>query len=901
MIIEVRDITGKQTATGHCAFPSGTTLGEVFARDARLRAAKKRIVKVQLNGADTPNWEEIHPEKHDKVTVILEPGEYISLIISIIVAVISIVRFIISLVNQPKSPKLQQPTPTYAFEGLRNTFTPGNVVPVLYGEHEAGGQVLMYYVDVIDKKKEKFYELLAVSEGELDSCQKIFVNQIASTEIAEVETDFRLGTSSQSIIPGFERIKNTFYDGRDFTKDMQETGSQSIVYPTVSNDVEGVDLQVFFPDGIGAMRTVGAEAGSIRKINIDYAIRYSVAGQNQWSEKISKRNAAANRQPFIDNFHLDFPKPGAWDIEVWWDKSNRRPRYGTDFFRTILLNVTEYRGEAGAFSGTALVAVKGVGSKKVQGGQPLITSIWRGRKVRIYTSPSSYFVGWTQNPAWCMRDYMTNSVYGMGPYITDADIHIPSFLEFAELADSQTVICDDTVDACSKSASDAQAIMGDPRIYTAFAPGNAPDPLTRPVLPNPAQDPIRFVSTAFSTPMAGIINCHQCCPHGDFPFVTGVRTPDRFCDRPEITAEFRGSSGHGVAGFGMHMYSGATWDNYTGYAFIYNEGLHKIAVARYNNQSVATTGTILAQASVTLSPGNVVHFLVEPPVYGPQSANFPTSANHALWVSVARSWGGVFTDLILGARDALPNSGGLNNEYGTNLGGITMPVSESFPSLEPLPPKLGGYNDQLWDQFTNVCGTCYCEPTLIDWGCDDPAIANCDNFAEELDPLCGLICPYGQFAQIEYDGSLQPGGIAIRVPETATSADFTGLMAIYVPDQTTVAVYVYSHTPINTEGSLLSFVSQTMNSGDILKLQVASGQTEVYQTYRNSSLLITSSVTNARLDIFNDCVWEIRSGSALSPTNGANPPTIATTYFPGAAGFPTAPTSYYQTCGDTFV
>src|SRR6185295_1503931 len=156
MIIEVRDITGQQSATGHVAFPDGTTLGDVFQKDERLRAARKRILRVQLNGADVTDWENIHPNKHDKVTVIMEPGEYWAIIGAVISIILSVVRFIISLVMQPKSPKLQGPTPTYTFEGLRNTFTPGNVVQVVYGEHEVGGQVLMYYVDVIDNKHEKF-------------------------------------------------------------------------------------------------------------------------------------------------------------------------------------------------------------------------------------------------------------------------------------------------------------------------------------------------------------------------------------------------------------------------------------------------------------------------------------------------------------------------------------------------------------------------------------------------------------------------------------------------------------------------------------------------------------------------------------------------------------------------
>jgi len=761
----------------------------------------------------------------------------------------------------------------------------------------------MYYVDVIDNKHEKFNMLVGVSEGPIDSVQKIFINQMEAQEIAGLETEVRLGTTSQSIIPGFEVIKNTFFDGRDFTQDFEDTGSQSIIYPTVSNDVEAVDLQVLFPAGIGAMRTVGDAAGEIRDVSIDYSVRYSVAGNNQWSEPVIRRNTGGSRQAIIDSNRITFPKPGAWDLEIAWVHASRGMRPGTDFYQTVLQNVTEYRGPCGAFSGTALVSVKGVGSKKIQGGQPTLTSLIHGIRPRVYTSPTSYYYNWTQNPSWCLLDYMTNSVYGMGPYITTEDIDIQSFIDFGILSDSQTFICDDT-DQCSRSMSDDQAIMGTPRIYTTFPPGSPPPNAQQYALPNPPINPLRMVSTAFSQTLAGMTMCPQCCPHGEFPFITGVRTPDHFCDRPEITAEFRGSSGHGVAGFAMHIYSGATWFDFTGYGFIYNEGLHKFAAVRYNHQSLATTGTILGQANLTLSPGNVVNMLVEPPEYSGANSNYYILQNHILWVSVASSWGGVFTDIILAAGDGgvtseAGSTGGLNNDWGVNVGAITIPVAQSYPTTEIGLPKYGGYNDQFWDQFTNVCGKCYCEPTFIDWSCNDPAIANCDTQA--FSGASCFICPYGAFAQIQYDGGLDVGGVGIRA-ESTTAADFTGLVALYVPDQGTIGLWEYSHQSLASEGTLLTFVAHTISPGQILGLHVASGQTERYEVLVNSSVLISRSISFVDLDIFNGCYVEVRSGSAFPQPSG-NVPTITTTFFPATpptAPDVTAPTSFYRTCLDTF-
>ena len=61
----------------------------------------------------------------------------------------------------------------------------------------------------------------------------------------------------------------------------------------------------------------------------------------------------------------------------------------------------------------------------------------RGRSVRAYSDETTFVTTWTRNPAWCVLDYMTNSMYGMGAYITTSDANIQSFIDFATLCTSQ--------------------------------------------------------------------------------------------------------------------------------------------------------------------------------------------------------------------------------------------------------------------------------------------------------------------------------------------------------------------------------------------------------------------------------------------------------------------------------
>src|SRR3990167_9274211 len=168
MILEVEDLDGEK-GYGHVAVPPGLTLGEIFEREPKLRRVASHILHVTLNGLPLQDWRVCQPVKGDRVKIVVTPGEFFS-ILSAILTVVSVVQFFISLFNQPKARKASVTSPTYTFEGLADTIIPGEPVPVVYGQHRKGGQVLMYYVDVsADKKGQEMSMLLGMAEGEATS------------------------------------------------------------------------------------------------------------------------------------------------------------------------------------------------------------------------------------------------------------------------------------------------------------------------------------------------------------------------------------------------------------------------------------------------------------------------------------------------------------------------------------------------------------------------------------------------------------------------------------------------------------------------------------------------------------------------------------------------------------
>ena len=102
--------------------------------------------------------------------------------------------------------------------------------------------------------------------------------------------------------------------------------------------------------------------------------------------------------------------------------------YGTDGqSQSSLLNeLSSWSDETRPLSGIAYCAFKITWDADKYTGIPNIQALVQGRKVSTYDASSVETTGvFTDNPAWCLLDYLTNTRYGKGIDITDIDI--PSF------------------------------------------------------------------------------------------------------------------------------------------------------------------------------------------------------------------------------------------------------------------------------------------------------------------------------------------------------------------------------------------------------------------------------------------------------------------------------------------
>ena len=92
--------------------------------------------------------------------------------------------------------------------------------------------------------------------------------------------------------------------------------------------------------------------------------------------------------------------------------------------------------KVGGYKNVAWTRTKLRVSDKLQGGNPTVTTIIKGRKVY---DPRTGKTEWTDNPALCFRDYLLNKRYGTGRWVDTSMIDEDSIKECADYCDEEVL------------------------------------------------------------------------------------------------------------------------------------------------------------------------------------------------------------------------------------------------------------------------------------------------------------------------------------------------------------------------------------------------------------------------------------------------------------------------------
>lgn len=305
--------------------------------------------------------------------------------------------------NVPSTSSDLASSPTYGFNGIQNNTRIGSPIPVVYGNHRVGGQILNTYVETRNDN-DVLHILLAVSEGQVESINDFEINGQSVENYTGVYVQTRYGTNVQSAIGLFGDKSAT-----TFSADGQLTTS-FITYTTQGTTLNGFVVKLTFPGGLFIVHNTGGLGRAVVDVEVDYKL--SSSGSWTTGPRVSfvdYKRAVLRRQIRVDSLAA-----GQYDIRVRRTTTESTSNSKVD--GVLREAVTELINDGYTYPNTALVALEAVATNQLSGGIPRVTALVAGVRVKQFVANLTYFVNWTQSPAWIVFDMLTNERYGHGRF-----------------------------------------------------------------------------------------------------------------------------------------------------------------------------------------------------------------------------------------------------------------------------------------------------------------------------------------------------------------------------------------------------------------------------------------------------------------------------------------------------
>lgn len=307
-------------------------------------------------------------------------------------------------------------SPTYGFEGLRNTFTQDQAVPVvLGGPVRVGGQVFYQELVAANDENSVLEMCVGLSMGEIEDITDIRFNGIPFSEFTgTVTTTKHFGTNPQA---AEERIKDPFTTVDDNT--IVEEGS-SVLLTTTTSNAENLVIGLQAPEGL-----FDASGEDVTSETINYRIEFKEAADVGFTLVGDFTKTAKSRQTLrwekVVKFGLT---PGKYTIRI---TNNTPGRDEFQFIDTLAIDYFRFGVSANlSYPDLAYLALTIEANRQISGAPPNITCQVTGVKVRDVddiTLPKAF----SNNPANILHEVLTNNLWGMA--YRDDQINIDSFKE----------------------------------------------------------------------------------------------------------------------------------------------------------------------------------------------------------------------------------------------------------------------------------------------------------------------------------------------------------------------------------------------------------------------------------------------------------------------------------------
>ncbi len=422
-------------------------------------------LSVRVNGQrrnDVLKWKD-ELKDGDEVTIIQEVG-YESLVLiaawlggtisytaavgwaimKVVLVVAYLAYTIYSYCNAPKPPETGKGLntgATYGWDGIAMQSRQGIPVPIVYGEHLAGGNLIECYI-TSEGDKNYLNMLIALSEGAdkngpgIEGIMKedlsgvcpsnavapyILINDNLFSNFQGATWDYRLGTQNQTQIAGFGNVCQTYSPGSP------KMTATPYIYTTVDDDVEEIDLRFRIPVIYTSHR------GNYYPVDVSAHIEHKLHSEPTiWTYDGLFAVIGCSQTPLRRFFQIKNLTPSQYDIRItlatpWTD--NPPASAGALY----LDNVIEIKYDTLIYPHTSLLAIKLLATEQLSGALPNVLTRFRGIKV---LNLQSSVTAWTRNPIYNVNNLLVNSRYGIGRYITQSNINNDQLILMAQNCDN---------------------------------------------------------------------------------------------------------------------------------------------------------------------------------------------------------------------------------------------------------------------------------------------------------------------------------------------------------------------------------------------------------------------------------------------------------------------------------
>ena len=260
------------------------------------------------------------------------------------------------------------------------------------------------------------------------------VNRTSATgEVGSIVVDYRVGTQNQAPMPGFDDVKAEQGVGVKITR---------LAGPLSRTTTSSLFSRLRVRVGIGSLFFIDENNADVKGTSVTFNIKIRPDGGSLFVNE-NKTISGKSRGPVDFEYEYGMQGTGPWVVTV--ERVTADPtttRISDDIYFKAIVGIID---RSFRYPNTALLGMK-IGAENFST-VPRVSAELMGMKIKIpsnYNPYSRQYSGiwdgsfktdWSNNPAWVFYDLLTNTRYGAGSFIGEANVDRYSLFPIAQYCD----------------------------------------------------------------------------------------------------------------------------------------------------------------------------------------------------------------------------------------------------------------------------------------------------------------------------------------------------------------------------------------------------------------------------------------------------------------------------------